>query len=155
MKRRWTITLLAIPVAVLVAMLLTYRHHTVPLEQCSELYRRYEHNPHIKASYLRNIHINDSVAVDVTMLQTADTIGWELLQKDFGITLPPPRALALMDSNAVAVRLAPKEDYSRPIDKEVLANNDVLAIAMLRKQVCVFHVENENQIISLLHYQYQ
>ena len=155
MPRRIKLFWMAVAVVLLTVVTAMVAVALWPRTQVSDLYRRYEHTPHIEVSYLRSYPLNDSVSVDVTMLHAVTDSAWELLQKDFGITLPPPRALALMDSNAVAVRLAPKEDYSRPIDKEVLANNDVLAIAMLRKQVCVFHVENENQIISLLHYQYQ
>lgn len=124
-------------------------------DEVSNLYRRYEHTPHIEVSYLRNFPINDSVSVGVTMLHAVTDSAWALMQKDFGFSTPPPQALALMDSNTVAVRLAPKEDYSRPIDTAALGNNDVVAIAMVRRQVCVFHVENENQIISLLHHQYE
>lgn len=124
-------------------------------DEVSDLYRRYEHTPHIEVSYLRSYPLNDSVSVGVTMLHAVTDTAWNLLTKDFGITSPPPEALALMDSNSVVVRIAPKSDYSQRTDKTSLQRNDVIAIAFQRRLISVFHVENENQIIFLLHHHYE
>ena len=155
MPRRIKLFWMAVAVVLLTVVTAMVAVALWPRTQVSDLYRRYEHTPHIEVSYLRSYPLNDSVSVGVTMLHAVTDSAWALMQKDFGFSTPPPQALALMDSNTVAVRLAPKEDYSRPIDTAALGNNDVVAIAMVRRQVCVFHVENENQIISLLHHQYE
>ena len=52
----------------------------------SDLFERYKDNPHIRATYLRNFQVNDTLRVDVTLLQATDSVGWHCLMLDFGYT---------------------------------------------------------------------
>lgn len=147
MKRRWTITLLAIPVAVLVAMLLTYRHHTVPLEQCSDLYRRYAADEHLNVAFLQGFRINDTLRLDVTTLQARDSAGWILLKEDFNIPELPElfRRKIERGEDKVSVRRAPRNAPNMPIDTTNYNNNVVVAISRLHQTVSIFHTKTESE----------
>lgn len=148
MKRRWTITLLAIPVAVLVAMLLTYRHHTVPLEQCSELYRRYQTVEGVKASYIKDFPVNDTLRVDVVLLEATTDAGWDTLKTQFNI-VPLPEMFEKKISNGedkLSVRLAPKQAPWLPTDTTNLTNNSVLAISRLHHSISIFYTRTMEEI---------
>ena len=58
---------------------------TVPLAQCSEVYRLYVNNPSIRASFIKDFRINDSVSVDVTLLEAVDSNGWNTLVTDMNL----------------------------------------------------------------------
>ena len=65
------------------AALWAYRScsRTLPESQCSEVYRRYAHVPGVEAAFVKGFPINDTVAVDVTLLRATDSAGWAYLMK--------------------------------------------------------------------------
>lgn len=156
MKRFWTMALLLCLLAA--GAVVAWRHwpRTVPLEQCSEVYRRYADDGHVAATFLRNFRVNDSVEVDVTLLEARDDEGWERLQKDFNATPPPPEVIEILGENSdeVWVWLAPKSNYALPIDS-VMLNNDVLSISFEKRQMCIFAIENEQQIKAVSIHQFE
>ena len=55
-----------------------------PSHYTSDLYRRYEHNDHIRATEIHNFQVNDTLRVDVTLLQASTDSAWYALLRDFG-----------------------------------------------------------------------
>ena len=49
------------------------------------LYERYKDNPHVKASYLRDFRVNDTLAVDALLLQATSDSAFCALLRDFGV----------------------------------------------------------------------
>ncbi len=70
--------------AVTLVLVCKYRPRTVPLEECSQLYRTYADDPHIAAAYIHNLRVNDTLTVDATLLHALDSTGWHRLMLDFG-----------------------------------------------------------------------
>ena len=81
---RWGIFLLLCLLAATVPAALVYRSHTLPLSQCSELYRSYLGNPHIRAAFIKDFPINDTLSVDALLLQADSDSAWCELLTDFG-----------------------------------------------------------------------
>ena len=52
----------------------------------SDLYLRYEHNPHIRATELRDFPVDDTLAVDALLLQADTDSAWYALMADFGMS---------------------------------------------------------------------
>ncbi len=82
---RWGVFLLLCLLAATVPAALVYRSHTLPLSQCSELYRSYLGNPHIRAAFIKDFPINDTLSVDALTLQADSDSAWCELLTDFGM----------------------------------------------------------------------
>ena len=129
-----------------------YLPSIVPYWQCSEVYKRYAHTKDIRATYIKNFPLNDTLTVGVTLLEATTDSGWARLQEDFAVIPVPPEALAFCDSNTVNVWLAAKRDYSLRADS-ILLNNDLIAMNYMKHIISVFKLESEEQRDAILHYQ--
>lgn len=84
MRRRWIVTLLLTPLLLAVTVLTVYNCHTVPLEQCSKVYQRYHDLPGIRASFIRDKQINDTLRLDMTLFEACDTASFDALLRAMG-----------------------------------------------------------------------
>ena len=122
--------------------------------EVSDLYRRYDHTPHIRATELHDFPVNDTLAVDVLLLQATDSLGWETLKTDFNIVTLSPQALQMLINNksSVGVRMTPKNDIGAPGDTVNLDNNYLLAIDNLEHSVGIFYTKNDQEREQTWHY---
>ena len=124
----------------------------VPYWQCSEVYKRYKDVEGVRATYVKDYRVNDTLTMGVTLLEATTDSGWVRLQEDFAVIPVPPEALAFCDSNTVNVWLAAKRDYSLRADS-ILLNNDLIAMNYMKHIISVFKLESEEQRDAILHYQ--
>ena len=82
---RWGVSLLLCLLAATLPAAIVYRCHTVSLSQCDELYRKYVDNPGIRASFIKDFPVNDTLAVDVLLLEATSDSAWCALLLDFGM----------------------------------------------------------------------
>ncbi len=68
--------------AVAAVLVIKYWHHTLPAEECGEVYCRYSNRDDLKVSFLKDFRINDSTTVDVTTLTAKDSASWEALLRE-------------------------------------------------------------------------
>ncbi len=122
-----------------------------PSLYATDAYRTYADRPGIDATCLHNFPLDDTLTIDVTILQATDSLGWETLKKDFNVKDFPPEVLSMTDSTSVSFKYAPKGDYSLPQDT-VLLNNDVIVFSRHKHEILVFDIQNETQIDKLLSY---
>ena len=152
MKRKDTIiNILIFVVIVGGALVYRYMQSVVPYWQCSEVYKRYAHTKGIRATYIKNFPLNDTLTVGVTLLEATTDSGWARLQEGFGIIPYPPEVLAIIDTNAVETWFAPKDDLSKPMDS-ILTNNDIIAVHRNGRKVAIFEIVTEQQINSIFNY---
>ena len=71
--------------AVAAVLVVKYWHHTLPAEECGEVYCRYSNRDDLKVSFLKDFRIDDSTTVDVTTLTAKDSAGWEALLREMNI----------------------------------------------------------------------
>ena len=154
MRRIIEILISIVIFVVIVGGVLAYKYmpRTVPYEQCSEVYKRYAEVEGVRASFVKDFWLNDSVAVDVVLLEATDSAGWERLQKGLGIVPRPPEVEAVSDTNAIDTWLASKDDYTKGKDS-VKQNNDLIAVSYYRRKVSVFILESEEQEDAIVTYQ--
>ena len=148
MKRSGYIVLMVCMVVVTVSAIVLRVPRTVPLEECSEVYKRYYKVEGVRATYVKNYPLNDTLTIGVTLLEATDSSGWGVLQRDFGITPLPPEVLAFLDSNSVDLWMASKDDYCKGKDS-VNLNNDIIAVSYYRQKVSVFSIESEEQLDAI------
>ena len=130
-------------------------HHThprqLPLEECSELYQRYKDHPGIRAAYIRDKQINDTLSLPVTLLQADDSATFAQLLKEWGKT---DDFIAYLFSPIITVEtrftgLHPKGRLFELADPDLM-NNDVSAIIPVRRMIALFHPNAEEQYELLL-----
>ena len=143
-RRRYRIFWVVFPLLCLLltgAMtLLTIQRHTVPLSQCSEVYRRYCHLPGIQASFIRQLPINDTLRLDMTLFEAQDSVSFANLLHHMGKSDEYIIGIkkAVVDNNTRFVGRRPKGHPELPRDPED-KNNDVMAIFPARNEVAFLH----------------
>lgn len=153
MKRWITTILLALAVAAAVGVVVW--RHVLPMHHVSDFYRRYHNADGIAASYIHNFPVNDTVFVDVTLLEATDSVSWTTLKKDFEVPDPSPDLQQFIDSgeDLIYVKLIPKSTASDTILNPY--PNDVLAISPLNRTLTIFHIANAEEKHAVFHHNYK
>ena len=129
---------------------------TVPLGQCSEVYRFYANNPGIKASFIKDFRINDSVSVDVTLLEAVDSNGWNTLVTDMNLVIQDSstRSDIANGIDLIAVKQVKRGVYNKPISASS-GNVDIVATSHLRKEVSIFHSKDRKEKHAIYFYNFE
>lgn len=148
----WPVTLTVCLLIVLGTLTVKLWPRTVPFDQCSVAYQTYAGHPGIRAAFIKDYRINDTVFVDVTLLEAIDSTGWDILKKDFEVASLPPELQQLVDNgeDLVFTKSIPKSE----IDKSVFPN-DLLAISHMIHTVTVFHINSEIEKYAVLNHNYK
>lgn len=98
-----------------------------------------------RSAILHNFPVNDTLAVDVTLLQATDSAGWERLKRDYGVREMPDIVMKKIEKgeDVVSVRYVSKSNPTLPADTVDMSNNNILAVSRLHRAVSVFHTETE------------
>jgi hypothetical protein len=148
--KRLLITLSLSLLAVTAVVLWRGWPHLFPSSEVSDLYRRYEHNDHIRATEIHDFQINDTLAVETVLLQATTDSAWYALLTDFGM---PEELIEMYKSNRdFLVGDRNKSLLKFFIDKNnirktlPLSNPDSrMVIGSLKKRsLCVFITDDNN-----------
>ena len=124
----------------------------LPPEECSELYRTYKDTPGIDATFIKDFHVNDTVYVDVTLLQAIDSAGWETLLSNVKL---PEEMHELIDlwkqKKHVMLHISPKYQINDPTDS-IFINNDIIAIDWAEQELAIFHITERKQLEAIISY---
>ena len=139
-KRFWLIIAILALVEALVCYVVLQREYLFPSDEVSEVYTRYADDESIDASFIKGYRVNDTLFLDVTLLQAKDSAGWATLKTDFSIPDLPPDFQQDIDAgiDLITTKLIPK---SPPPPSNF--PDDVLAISSLNSTITVFHVNND------------
>lgn len=121
-------------------------HRLFPSGEASEVYARYAGEEGINAAYVKGYRINDSMAVDVTLLEAADSAGWARLCVDFSIPKTPDDAEKLQEEgyDIIWTRYGCADDPCKSID-ETVERWVVVTISPKMRAVSVFHTTDNEQ----------
>ena len=155
MKRSWLITLLFCLLLLGVGATVILMPQRVPYSQCSELYRRYAAVDGIDATFIRDYPVNDTLFVDVTLLQAKDSAGWDMLKRDFGIHDLPPAFQQLVDEghDLVSTKKIPRQQDLSQQDTSGITY-DVAAISRLMHAVSIFHTKDFDERRAVMEHNY-
>lgn len=137
---------------VLVALAVRLWPRTVPLDQCSDLYKQYVAVEGINATYIKDYKVNDTVFVDVTLLEATDSM-WHTLMTDFNIPTPDSDLQQFIDAgeNLVVTKLVDKTHYSRPA-APCSSNCEIMAISYTTHSISVFHTVDAGERHAILYF---
>ena len=148
MRRRWLVTVLLLLLSVAVGVLVKRCPRTVPFEQCSELYQRYAGCEGIDASFIQGYRVNDSVRVDVTLLQATDSAAWSLLMDTMYSYYSQEARDYIMHRKKIRVRAIPKGYLNLPTDT-ILLNNDIVVTDVANQTIFIFNLTDTNQLYAI------
>lgn len=156
MSRR-TFWILVVALCLVAAGLSLWLPREAAARRVSDLYRRYEPNPHLSVAFIEGFKVNDTLAVDVTTVTALDDEGWDTLRADFRIRQLPEHTQNKIDSgqDIVSVRIVLKSNPAFPMDTVDMENNVVVGISRLNRVVSIFNTDTEKQIDAILHYNYE
>ena len=147
MKRSGYIVLMVCMVVVTVSAIVLRVPRTVPLEECSEVYKRYYKVEGVRATYVKNYPLNDTLTIGVTLLEATDSAGWEYLLEAFNI---PHELTEIADIDVwtwQALRNHPEERYNSMVDDRQVEKSDleIVSISTKDQEICIFHTRNEQE----------
>lgn len=82
-KIRWTLTLIVLLLIGASGTVVKHWPRTVPYAQCSPIYQRYAAMPGIQAAFIKDYAINDTLSINTTLLESADTAIFTQLKQTF------------------------------------------------------------------------
>lgn len=126
-----------------------------PRSDDASLSRHYNHIPGIKATYFKDYPINDTLTINVTLLQALDSTAWSTLRNDFNIAELDPALQQLIDSglDPIFTRRVNKNDYKQSADS-TCPNPQLLAISYRSRSLSVFHVTNEDELHAVSYHNF-
>lgn len=154
MTKRQGIRIIGLALLVAAAtVLLKTCPHPLPDRLAGELVARYASCDGVRATFLKGMRLNDSLRLDVTVLQATDSAGWERLQRDFGAHGPTDTQREALEQgkDIISFKLFRKDNSPAPVD--TAAVNNVAAVSYLKRAVCVYHTESREQSNQILTYQ--
>lgn len=113
----------------------------------SDLYRRYEHADGISASFIKDYRVNDTLTLEVTLLQATDSAGWQQLIEDFDVHILDTIQKEVNENRDIVTSRKIPANPSDSTDKRKY----LLAISYLNKNLCIFHTQNNGQFKAVLH----
>jgi hypothetical protein len=120
-----------------------------PSHSVSELYTKYAGTEGLNVAFVKDYRVNDTVFVDVTMLEATTDSAWIMLQIDFNVPIIPEEYKHLINNyNSVDCWLAPKEDYTLPMDT-VPQKNDAIVLSRKTQTISIFHLKKETPIYDI------
>lgn len=165
MKKRlrlnWLINSLIIILIVGEALMCLHFSRTVPWEKCSEVYKKYSRVEGVRATYVKDFRVNDTLTVGVTLLEATDSAGWEYLLNAFGEPREVSEVVEKSTKQAkVWARLAPKGHPEEKVgngnqsgnDEAKEWNYDVLLKSYEKRVLSVFEVKSMEEYIALFDY---
>ena len=147
-RQRYWIILTAIGLAGgLLALVVIRAPRTVPLAETSEVYRQYRHQPGVRAAFIRQMPINDTLRLDMTLLEAEDSAAFADLLRKMGKSKEFINDMmsSIIDENTRFIYRIPKghPDLPKSIDNK---NNELMAIFPAKKIVSIIHTNEHREL---------
>ena len=147
--------LLLCGLAVAAAFALKQCHRTLPESQCSEVYRRYAHVPGVEAAFVKGFPVNDTVAVDVTLLHAADSAAWAFMIDAFGLPTEVLETVKESSEFNIWVWRSPKNEPEKRIILSSQNKDSILEIVVIsfaEHQIGIFHSGSKEEEDAIMNY---
>lgn len=175
-KHFWLVIAISAVIEVLLLVAFYQWKYIFPSKEVSEIYARYENVEGVDVTFVKDYKVNDTVFVDATMLEAADSVSWAALKKDFDIPDPSPDFQQLIDNgkNLIYTKKIPKATVadtlqspypnifppSREDDKSLQSSRGTenvtygynwLAISHLNHIIIVFHTKSDDEVHAIIY----
>ncbi len=154
----WSIFAVVLVLALL-AITVAYKWHSIfPDGRVSQLYIKSSNVEGLSASFVEGYRVNDTLSLDVTLLETRDSVAWKWVCDELNIMtlddIPPelranffkPQSFEYFymppDSTLLAANYNDLTDTSSEMYKDI---KDVCVFTRYDMTACVFHVCNDSR----------
>lgn len=153
MKHSWIIITLC-SLLIIAGACLMLMPRTVPIDQCSDVYRQYQGQEGLEVSFVKQYRVNDTTAVDVTLIHATTDSAWvslceEFIPADYPYEFKEP----LLYGQAVSQWTVSKTAPQIKVDISSQNNYNLLVLSSKIKSVCIFHTENIEETLAIIAYQ--
>ena len=124
--------------------------HVLPRHRVSPLFERYEHADGIAASYIHNYPVNDTLTLDVTLLEATTDSAWQSLCTDFALS-DIVEIMEQTDPNTTFLRQVSRHNYSQ-VALGDSPDAECLAISCNSKTFAVFHTHNVAEMHAVVYH---
>ncbi|MBR1766102.1 MAG: hypothetical protein IJ745_03550 [Bacteroidales bacterium] len=148
MKIQWIITIVAAVGISFAAAHAKQSKDDLREKEPNDIYLRFEHVPGVEVSFIEKMQVNDSCAVDATILRATTDEGWKILSK--GFHLPAEKEFfpkALPDSTLTIGYLSKTTDPCVSCGDDTIC--DLVRIKPWVRKVYVFHCQDKRNIPTI------
>ena len=153
MRRRRFWIILAAALVAEVLLVAAWKGWFAPAPEVSALYMRYVDDPDVEASFAKGFRINDTLAIDATLLRAKDSAAWERLTEELEIPAPHERVIKGMKKgkDVIISYLAKKGTTKSELGPD-LNNSDAIGVSYLNQTIAIYHIHNRNEMAAVLRY---
>lgn len=106
----------------------------------------------VDATFIKDYKVNDSVCVNVTLLQANDLVSWNIIAKDLNVPPPPEipeeyKDLFLQSNSFGYFIVKDKQNEDKQMQDK---RKDICTFSRDKMTICIFHSCNETQIDAIL-----
>ena len=142
MKRSWLITAIVCLLLLGGGTAVILMPQVVPYSQCSDVYKHYAEVDGIDATFIKDYKVNDTLTVNVTLLQATDSAGWARLQEDFILQPLSPDYMAMIEQGKDLVSI------------KKISETEVAAFSRLKRSVSILHTKNRDERYAVYHHNF-
>ena len=153
MRSRLYWLIVAVSLVGVMLLAVAWQNWTNPVQEVSDLYLRYADDPDIEASFVKGFRINDTLAIDATLLRAKDSAGWERLTKELEIPKATERVIIAMEEgwDLIMSYLATKGTASQCPNPDI-DNSDAIGVSYLNRTIGVYHIHGIKEYRAILYY---
>lgn len=154
----WGIFCILLALALGVITLAHRWHRIFPSDEVSDIYLRYGNTDGLDVSYVKKYRVNDTVLVDVTLIETGDTVLWDCLCEDFHIPsiskLPEELRSKYLSDDTFGYRVEESSQRSevggRIGSRRSEPRRDLIVYSRKNMSICVFHSLDNKQYDAII-----
>ena len=154
-KTSWLITILVCLLIIVGGGAVVLCPRIVLPSQCSEVYKRYSKADGIDATFIKDYRVNDSVFVDVTVLEASNDSAWAVLKKEYKVPALTPKQKIDMENGSPCIAFC---GLHKKDERAKYTNENTLVVAMHNNStIYVFYSktsEHCNAIMDMLFKKY-
>ena len=147
---RYVLLLLTV---VLAAVAVKYYGWLLPSsdDKNQQIYRHYANSTNVEATFAKAFQVNDTLAVDATILRAKTPIGWDSLCHDFKISdLSLGGKQKIYEGVEVVATRLMRAWFPSFLTDTLAYYENIIYVSYLKQLVTVYHTETETQEVAVV-----
>lgn len=157
-KHFWLIVGVVAFLEVLIICLVLQWKYLFPSREVSELYARYADVDGVEASFIKDYKVNDSVFVDVTVLEATTDSTWIVLKDNYNIPKMTPEVKKAMSKGSPCIAFCRLPDQNTAKEDSPYTDEYALVVAVHNEQtIYVFYsktIEQKDNLVDMFFEKY-